>query len=180
MRSAHRPPPGYPHGYSRRKKPRSSSRKATTLRRTSFMPYIDVPFTPNPDQNNVNKKLRTLILVEVGFYKDLGCDTKLTEKTEKYFPFVVALKKYWGRVEIVAIPIRHTGTTLQRTLEHSQPHSPLSALTWSKQEPARASSTATRTPTPGATTIACSSRYWPRSRTWRSPTFWVYLETKSV
>ena len=45
----------------------------------------------------------------------------------------------------------------------SEPHSPPSALTWSKQEPARAPSTLTRTPTPRATTTAGSSSYWSRS-----------------
>jgi hypothetical protein len=64
------------------------------------------------------KKTRTLILVEIGFSRDLECDTKHTEKTEKYSSLVVALKQYWGRVEFVAIPIGHVGTTLTRTLDH--------------------------------------------------------------
>ncbi len=63
------------------------------------------------------KKLCTLILIEVGFSRDLGCDKKQAEKTEKYYPLVTALKKYWGRVEFVTIPIGHAGTTLTRTLD---------------------------------------------------------------
>ena len=43
---------------------------------------------------------------------------KHKEKTENYSPLVAALKKYWGRVEIVAFPIGHAGTTLTRTLDH--------------------------------------------------------------
>jgi hypothetical protein len=77
-----------------------------------------IPTTPNPDLTNVNKMQCTFILVEVEFCKDLGCDTKLTEKTEKYPPLVAALKKFLGKVEFIANPIGHAGTTLQRTLEH--------------------------------------------------------------
>jgi hypothetical protein len=40
------------------------------------------------------------------------------KKTEKDFPLVVALKQYWRRVEFVAIPIGHAGTTLETTLDH--------------------------------------------------------------
>jgi hypothetical protein len=43
---------------------------------------------------------------------------KHTEKTERYSYLVAALKKYWGRVEFVAIPIGYAGTTLTRTLDH--------------------------------------------------------------
>ncbi len=78
-----------------------------------------MPFTPNPDLFIFNKKLCTLNLGEVGFCRGLGCDNKLTtEKIEKYSPFIAALKKYWARVEIDAIPIGHAGITLHRTLEH--------------------------------------------------------------
>jgi len=47
-----------------------------------------------------------------------GCDNKLTQKTEIYCPLIAALEKYWGRVEFVAIPIGHAGTTLHRNIEH--------------------------------------------------------------
>jgi len=57
----------------------------------------------------------TLILVEIGFYMDLGCDIKFDKKTEKYSPLLTALGKYWEKVEIVAFPIGHADTTLTRT-----------------------------------------------------------------
>ncbi len=49
---------------------------------------------PHPDQTNTDKKLCTLILIEVGFCRDLGCDKRHHEKTEKYSPLVAALKKH--------------------------------------------------------------------------------------
>jgi hypothetical protein len=39
------------------------------------------------------------------------------EKDRKY-PLIAALRKYWGRVEFVAFPIGHAGTTVTTTLEH--------------------------------------------------------------
>jgi hypothetical protein len=53
-------------------------------------PYLNyarrMPATPDPDLNNVNKIKFILILVEVRFCGDLGCDITLTGKTEKYSP----------------------------------------------------------------------------------------------
>ncbi len=74
--------------------------------------------TPDPGSTNFDKKLCTLILVEIGLSPYLECDKKHTEKTEKYYPLVTALKKHWGRVEFVVIPIGYAGTTLTRTLDH--------------------------------------------------------------
>jgi hypothetical protein len=68
------------------------------------------------DFDAFNKKDCTLILFEVGFYRDLGCHQKYTEKTDKYLPLLTALRKYWGRVEFVCIPIGHAGTTLIDTV----------------------------------------------------------------
>jgi hypothetical protein len=62
------------------------------------------------DQSNVDKKVCTLILLDDGLCRDLRCDNKHTEKTEKYFFLITALKKYWGGMEFVAIPIRHADT----------------------------------------------------------------------
>jgi hypothetical protein len=62
--------------------------------------------------------LRTLIFIEIGFSRDLGCDKKHTEKVEKYSSFVAALQLHRGRVGFVAIPIGLTGTTLAKTLDH--------------------------------------------------------------
>ncbi len=50
--------------------------------------------TPHPDQTNTDKKLCTLILLEVRFCRDLGCYKRHNEKTEKYSPLVAALKKH--------------------------------------------------------------------------------------
>ena len=69
-----------------------------------------VPADPSSDA--FNKKDCSLILFEVGFCRDLGCHEKYTQKTEKYLPLLTALRKYWGRVEFVSIPIGHAGTTL--------------------------------------------------------------------
>ena len=39
-------------------------------------------------------------------------------KTKKYSPLIAALKRHQGRVEFVALPIGHAGTTLTATLTH--------------------------------------------------------------
>jgi len=54
-----------------------------------------VPDTPAPGKTNFKNKACTLILIEIGFSRDLGCDKKHTEKTEKYSSLVAALKQYW-------------------------------------------------------------------------------------
>ena len=51
-----------------------------------------VPDTPDPGHTNFDKKTCTLILIEDGFSRDLGCDKKHTVKTEKYSPLVAALR----------------------------------------------------------------------------------------
>ena len=70
---------------------------------------IGFPYTPDPGPITFDKKLCTLILLENGFSRDLGCDKKHTEKTYKYVPLVAALKHYRGRMEFVAIRIGHVG-----------------------------------------------------------------------
>ncbi len=77
-----------------------------------------VPNTPSPDPTFFNIIQCTLIIVEIGFCIDLGCDVKCDEKTEKYNPLIAALKKYWGRVEFVAFTIGHAGIKLNKTLDH--------------------------------------------------------------
>jgi hypothetical protein len=66
----------------------------------------------DPSSGAFNKKDCSLILFEVGFCRDLGCHEKYTQKIDKYLPLLIALRKYWGRVEFVSIPIGHAGTTL--------------------------------------------------------------------
>ncbi len=34
------------------------------------------------------------------------------------FPLIAALRRYWGRVEFIAFPVGHAGTTRTRTLDH--------------------------------------------------------------
>ena len=41
-----------------------------------------VPDTPTPDPTSFDKKQCNLIIVEIGFCRDLGCDTKFDKKTE--------------------------------------------------------------------------------------------------
>jgi hypothetical protein len=48
----------------------------------------------------------------------LSCDAKFDNNTDKYSPLIAALGKYGGRVEFVAFPIGHVGTTLTRTMDH--------------------------------------------------------------
>ena len=69
------------------------------------------PADPSLDFDAFNMMDCTLILFEVGFCRDLGCHQKYTEKTDKYLLLLTALRKYWGRVEFVCIPIGHVGTT---------------------------------------------------------------------
>ncbi len=76
-----------------------------------------IPDTPAPDLTTFDRKRCSLILIEVGFSRDFGCHTKLREKTAKYAPLVIDLKALWGKVELVAVPIDHVGTTLNKTQE---------------------------------------------------------------
>jgi hypothetical protein len=45
-----------------------------------------VPDTPGPGQTSFDKKSCTLILIDIGFSRDLGCNKKHAEKTDKYSP----------------------------------------------------------------------------------------------
>jgi hypothetical protein len=75
-----------------------------------------VPDSPDPNPNTFDRKQCTLIIIEIGFCRDFGCVEKLEEKSSKYAPLLAALRRYWGRVEFIAFPIGHAGTTLTRTL----------------------------------------------------------------
>ena len=66
-----------------------------------------VPDSPSPDPTTFNKKLCTLIIIEIGFCRDLGCDTKLEAKTANYAPLLAALRRHWGHFDFVAFPIGH-------------------------------------------------------------------------
>jgi hypothetical protein len=73
--------------------------------------------SPSPDLTSLDKKQCTLIIIEIGFCREFGCVEKLEEKTSKYAPLLAALGRYWGRVELIAFPVGHAGTTLTRTLD---------------------------------------------------------------
>ncbi len=73
------------------------------------------PADPTPDPAFFDHKESSLIHFEIGFYRDLECHTKFTMKTEKYHPFLCALRRYLGRIELVCIPIGNAGTALHDT-----------------------------------------------------------------
>ena len=77
-----------------------------------------VPDTPSIDSISFDRMQCTLIIVKIGFCKDLGCDVKFDKKTEKFSPLIAALRRYYGRVEFIAFPISLAGTTLTRILDH--------------------------------------------------------------
>jgi hypothetical protein len=54
-----------------------------------------VPVDPSLDIDAFNMKDCSLILIEVSFCRDLGCNQKYTKKTETYLPLLTALRKYW-------------------------------------------------------------------------------------
>jgi hypothetical protein len=74
-----------------------------------------VPDSPKPDPTTFDRKKCNLLLVEIVFCRDFGCDKRQREKTTKYAPLVNALKEVWGKVEFVTVPIGHAGTTLKET-----------------------------------------------------------------
>jgi hypothetical protein len=76
---------------------------------------IGVQDSPTPSPTTYDRKKCNLILLEIGFCQDFGCDKRQREKTAKYAPLVNALKEVWGKVEFVAVPIGHAGTTLTET-----------------------------------------------------------------
>jgi hypothetical protein len=52
-----------------------------------------VPDAPSPDPTSFDKKHCTLIIVEIGFYRDLGCDIKVEKNTKKYSSLMAALRR---------------------------------------------------------------------------------------
>ena len=60
-----------------------------------------VPADPTPDHNSFDRKDCPPILFEIGFCRDLGLHDNRTKKTEKHHPLLCALRRYWGRVDLV-------------------------------------------------------------------------------
>jgi len=50
-----------------------------------------VPDAPSRDPTSFKRRQCTLIIVEIGFCRDLGCEIKFEKKTEKYSPLLAAL-----------------------------------------------------------------------------------------
>ena len=74
-----------------------------------------VPADPTSDPDSFDRRDYTLIIFEIVFRKNLGCREKLAEETEKYHRVLRALRRYWGRVELVCISIGHADTILHDT-----------------------------------------------------------------
>jgi len=53
-----------------------------------------VPVDPSPDPTSFDRKECSLILFEIGFYRDLGYQDKLTKRIEKYHPLLYVLRRY--------------------------------------------------------------------------------------
>jgi hypothetical protein len=53
-----------------------------------------VPDAPSPDPSSFDKKLCTLIIVEISFCRDFGCAIKIEKKIEKYSPLNAALRRH--------------------------------------------------------------------------------------
>ena len=85
---------------------------------TSYLIYArGVLCAPSPDPTSFDRKLCTLIIIGIGLCRDLVCEIKFEKNTEKYTPLLAALRRYRRRVEFIAFPIGHAGTTLPMTLD---------------------------------------------------------------
>jgi hypothetical protein len=128
-----------------------------------------VPDAFSPDPTSFDKKQCTLVIVEIGFCKDLGCDVKIDKKTEKYSPLIAALRRYWVGWSSLPFPWSTRVTHSPRPYTTSPPPSPPSDRPWRDHEPVEAPPSPPRTTMLGPTTTTCSSRCWNRLRTWPSP-----------
>ena len=125
-----------------------------------------VPDSPLLDPSSFNKKLCTLIIIEISFCRELGCVTKLEAKTKKYSSLVKALERHWGRFgwNLSPYPYDTAAPPSRRLSPTSPPHSPPFDREWSPHEPAGRATPPTRTTTRRPTTISYSSRCWTPSR----------------
>ena len=55
--------------------------------------------------------------MELGFCRDLGCNDKIDETTNKCTPLIAAFWTHWIKVEFVAITVGNMGTTSTKTLK---------------------------------------------------------------
>ena len=78
---------------------------------------VGVPSVVDSEDADWKRCNCTLILIEVGFCADLRCHLKLQAKLDKYELLLGELRRYWGRVHLVIVPIGNVGTVLARTQE---------------------------------------------------------------
>ena len=78
---------------------------------------MGVPDFTDPNAAQIDRAACTLIIIEVGFCADLRCHLKLQAKLDKYELLLGELRRYWGRVHLVIVPIGNAGTVLARTQE---------------------------------------------------------------
>ena len=66
--------------------------------------------TPFPDPTSFDRRQCILIIIEIGFFRDLGCDIKFDEKIEKYSTLFADLRKYrdgwslWPSLSATRVP----------------------------------------------------------------------------
>ena len=81
-----------------------SAEKLAPLRRRKLGIVPDLiyarglPNVPNPDPKTFDKSKCSLLIVEVGFCRDLGCEEKREKKRTKYQPLIDLLATEWGQV----------------------------------------------------------------------------------
>ncbi len=77
-----RPPDTFRHGYCRKKK--LDNLMAAGAGAAPEIIYVQgVSIDPSPDLNSFNRKKCSIILIEVGFCKDLACHEIYTQRTDK-------------------------------------------------------------------------------------------------
>jgi hypothetical protein len=125
-------------------------------------PYLiyarGVPDRPDPGQTYFDKKLCTLILIEIGLSRDIGLDKKHAEKTDKYSPSSRPssnIGEGWNSSPTLSDTRVHCSQGPSTT---SPSHSSRLAQERNTLERTRTHRSPTRTSTPRATTAACSSR----------------------
>ena len=70
-----------------------------------------------PDPSTYDRSKCRVVIIEVGFCADLRCAGKLQQKRDHYERLVQELRKTWGEVVLVLIPIGNAGTLLQSSLD---------------------------------------------------------------
>ena len=70
-----------------------------------------------PDPTTYDRSKCRVVIIEVGFCADLRCAAKLQQKRDHYEPLVAELRKTWGEVILVLLPIGNAGTLLQSSID---------------------------------------------------------------